>query len=43
MLFGFVGYGEGGKFINRVLENFYFILFFDEIEKFYFIVFDKFL
>ncbi|MDT9342146.1 AAA family ATPase [Trichodesmium erythraeum 21-75] len=40
---GFVGYGEGGQLTNRVLENPYSILLFDEIEKAHSTVLDKFL
>ena len=40
---GFVGYGEGGQLTNRVLENPYSILLFDEIEKSHSTVIDKFL
>ena len=40
---GFVGYSEGGQLTNRVLENPYCILLFDEIEKAHPTVMDKFL
>lgn len=40
VLFGYVGYEEGGQLIEVVCRRFYLVVLFDEIEKVYFDVFN---